>query len=1737
MPIKRPAASGSAKTPASAVAMKRPAASESEKTASKKPAKAPGPATAKTAAEETPEKRVKFRRLEAKESLSLSLESERPAEKTPEKWQGLLRLRADFSPGLRVDFSPAGSDATTKEVSGERLRKSSGTATPRDAAAKKPSSLAEHLYNQQCWGQLSLAQVRDIAVRACDDFAAAGAAPPPDLQMLGQLGENRTETHNLWRDLQRRTVKPFLQPCWENIPLSMGERQLPFFKPHYIFETLRDQRPQTFAASICPGEESVARFWRECGDHPALRQHPVRALPNFDKRAVPVVLHGDGVPITAIGASQKSCCFISWRSLLCRWTATRKQHYLICPVWSDHLAKTRQHNTVDAIWKQICDSFDGMLASAARHRSYFAVPVFCTGDLEWYNLTHGLPRWNSLRPCGLCSVQRKDMFQFLRVDNIEEDAWVIPRQHSCRLLIRTLSPKSVVPDLMHTKHLGVDQRICGSVIWLLVAEILPGSFDDNRASLLAQMRAFWSGTSMRGITNLTRGMFLGDKDDPMCKKTFPCLKAKAAETQACVQALEAIWTEHMDASKELHVLVQLVLQFSALIDRKLREEADSWHPGRKTCDELVTAAISMLQCMTRLTKEYLRQQRRLFQLTFKSHWLVHALQIAAWISPVHVWTYSGEDYMGLCHDILLAERVTVSKLETAIEKGMENLRHRSLDRCLAGLDDMTWKTALATHVAQFCSLEPLLHQLLKVCHNGLLPNSLLLKALQACHSRNNFEAVRPSHALGEQWLQSALSYFMLRLRMMTGKLRDLIDNEQLRKSFFSRAIKHQQELILGLLQIIKPELQVQDSDGAAKPWTACGANEDPQMPSEDEREIEKNFLELQRPSKAADHLACECTQCCKFQQHEERLQALQTSTAPLKRPSMKRPAAALAAAPAADAEPAVPAAVPREGEPEDFYRWGCSKCRSLVHGCGRCKDFADRGHNRYVRTEGGQWLDGFDFTPCVVKAGQRAFNPKWDPMDAASSFQARDFQWVAQLPVLWENNRAFRERSLNGQSLLRGIHQPGHGDREVVLGNIQCCKLNGEVLKVVLKLMGDEGCIFVAKVYLLHAAALEFHSNSGYPEAASLGAVAHSDGWGLKRMLSFLKRKWMRGQTPRDRLIRALVAEFQRAYETLRAAVGDRIARALRARGDDDDTDDPDGALDVDSDQCRAPAPALAEVFEAPPPAPAAVEEPVATAADVVLPAPASEVPQDGAPAETEDEEKAKDAMQDRPPSQEDLIAQLRIAELKLEAKRLQLGFVSRMAIERKRAVKQFAKSLPRGPIAVDSDDEANPSPPVKSAALLPTSAANPDALETQPFEMDTQTVQDVLTRLDQPVPSPPAKTFAELQTLVLSPQNTTSPVASPLVPPAETETPSPRGVPVAEITPVKTYASRDDQLQVKGANEDEKKARAAEKEAQKAEKATRGRGRGGRGRGRGNARKTSHAADELHHGGRPRKDQQDECPEIETGNGKNKGGRPRKDQQDECPESETGNGMNKGGRRKKDQQDECPETTGKAKKAKKGNAAAEAADAPALRVRGKRCAEVASQPKSKRVPVPVQTQSGYTWPLTFARRYRPRGDNYTQKLWEGCILAFKNVIVSHLEPGSQSAAQSDFFDFAKQFIPNDEKVKNFFRRKSAQTRLLSVFVLCILLLLWNESIDFDKDIDLAELFSGSGTLSKEFYYEGKEVVACDLKYGHSVQRFYVVGRIAVYGLVFFAAPGFLSPARQQEDHMLIPKALKATRR
>ena len=40
---------------------------------------------------------------------------------------------------------------------------------------------------------------------------------------------------------------------------------------------------------------------------------------------------------------------------------------------------------------------------------------------------------------------------------------------------------------------------------------------------------------------------------------------------------------------------------------------------------------------------------------------------------------------------------------------------------------------------------------------------------------------------------------------------------------------------------------------------------------------------------------------------------------------------------------------------------------------------------------------------------------------SSSSFDARSFGWLAQLPKSWDQRRELRERSINGQNILKGL--------------------------------------------------------------------------------------------------------------------------------------------------------------------------------------------------------------------------------------------------------------------------------------------------------------------------------------------------------------------------------------------------------------------------------------------------------------------------------------------------------------------------------------------------------------------------------------------------------------------------------------------------------------------------------------------------------------------------------------------
>ncbi len=75
------------------------------------------------------------------------------------------------------------------------------------------------------------------------------------------------------------------------------------------------------------------------------------------------------------------------------------------------------------------------------------------------------------------------MYQFLRdlaTANLSKDDWraAHPDLHPV-FDVPGVSVLNVCPDLMHTKHLGTDAYFYGSVLKLLVGDILKGNLSDN----------------------------------------------------------------------------------------------------------------------------------------------------------------------------------------------------------------------------------------------------------------------------------------------------------------------------------------------------------------------------------------------------------------------------------------------------------------------------------------------------------------------------------------------------------------------------------------------------------------------------------------------------------------------------------------------------------------------------------------------------------------------------------------------------------------------------------------------------------------------------------------------------------------------------------------------------------------------------------------------------------------------------------------------------------------------------------------------------------------------------------------------------------------------------------------------------------------------------------------------------------------------------------------------------------
>ena len=550
-------------------------------------------------------------------------------------------------------------------------------------AAKPGSALAQALLTEWVWGRVPTDVVQKLGQAALQDLTASGVHQAghgskivADLQSLASVGASGSKPGNYYRDLsQKLTSTCWPEPYKVSVPMLQGEgyvwKQFGLLLPHEVFAHIFLHYRSTWERCLCPGEHEADEFWRVQHDNPQFRHHPL-FRDGLPKKAIPLTLHGDGIPTTAVGKTwSKSTDVVSWTSLLAvRGLKTLESNFLIWLMYSNLYVKNFGLNTTRSIWTVVAwslrclqegiwpaldhkgdpfpaDSVAAEKAGQPLADGWRGILVCIKGDLDWFQKMLGMLRVNSTNPCGFCPCDTLDD-SMPWSDFREEALWrrrefgateVIP--HVLFEGVPGLNRLAVKVDYMHTKHLGTDSHLAGGVLLLLCYYIMPGLPRANLQQILTEAKEIEQSPNMFG--SLTLSMFLEDKDHPHLH--YPKLKGKAAEIKTFLKPLYQIWVSYRDPAQMVHLQIELALQSSLSLDEIADAHSVAHVLRGPQLEQFRNSLRRLLLCFSAAVTHYESEGLKVFNLTVKSHFLAHLGSQVTWLHPRHSWCYSGEDFV------------------------------------------------------------------------------------------------------------------------------------------------------------------------------------------------------------------------------------------------------------------------------------------------------------------------------------------------------------------------------------------------------------------------------------------------------------------------------------------------------------------------------------------------------------------------------------------------------------------------------------------------------------------------------------------------------------------------------------------------------------------------------------------------------------------------------------------------------------------------------------------------------------------------------------------------------------------------------------------------------------------------------------------------------------------------------------------------------------------------------------
>ena len=589
-------------------------------------------------------------------------------------------------------------DASRRKRGGVWQRNERDTRARIDQEPDPHSQLAYFLVTETLWGAISPQFAKKVASLAAQDCEAANTARRGfrfrELDVLATLPSSH---------LYQRLVKKLSVP---HIPMTVIRLSMKCFNvidmfdtlilwPHEFFAALYHKYPREWAARILPDVTRIRIFWDAIADHPLLQGHPIHGIRGWRDRCIPISVHGDGVPVTGIGKSwSKSMEVLSWASCLAQGTTLGTFNFIFA-MFKTVFCTEPDRDTVRELCEKLRWSFEALYAGEWPYENwlrepwprgsvgyerqgtplcgsgrlkFFCFPIIYRGDLEWKRDFLGLQNYNlANEPCNSCRANSstRNWRNFNRDSPAMATTWTTEAWRHAKhppknplFLSAFMSILVVLPDWMHTMHLGVYQYMLSSVLWLLVFDVLGGTPQENMKRVWTALRTFWRLYPTPGrFQNMRIPMFEGTNS------SYPYLKGQAAEIKRLVPALLEVWENLSGVPREhprfiIHKQIALMLKKFKRMDEILDQHPPVDYPKlpEAAARNFQNDCFDVLQVIQYVHGYFITNfvlipntnpavAKPLFNITFKCHSIMHIAKASEFLNPRLAICYAGEDYM------------------------------------------------------------------------------------------------------------------------------------------------------------------------------------------------------------------------------------------------------------------------------------------------------------------------------------------------------------------------------------------------------------------------------------------------------------------------------------------------------------------------------------------------------------------------------------------------------------------------------------------------------------------------------------------------------------------------------------------------------------------------------------------------------------------------------------------------------------------------------------------------------------------------------------------------------------------------------------------------------------------------------------------------------------------------------------------------------------------------------------